>query len=410
MDIRIVETLPMSGVLSDPFYRVDGSREAVSLDWSYVNNSFDLIDRNIDYSKLPFADLVKKTFLTYNSISCQTKEIIETVVMESGNASDPNNLPGYNNSNEWVYQPANFRLPAELQSGLSNDLLTWPYPWNEGVTLTKTFLNSESNTVQPLYTAFYRKPTMTSFELANVDGGKVYTDGWYTSYIIAVKTYVMTEPDPTVPLSCSNGLILFNENDNLFYINITGTCLPIDTLLLTHLPENDIVNWSPSPSFQQWMDFLKSNYASIYGAGGMNQNNNFGGTLSPNITSGYTSTLNQNSGSVAGIGLVGNPSPSNSVSPMDPVYYIECNHLATPELNAAILLELKQLCGCCHENKFGMSHIETWVKLTSKRSSAFIYFNEENFKESQAIIVSARAHCTLSIYDQGCNFKYNSKC
>jgi hypothetical protein len=141
----------------------------------------------------------------------------------------------------------------------------------------------------------------------------------------------------------------------------------------------------------------------------MNQNNYFNGTLSPNLSSGYSATLNQNTSTV-GVGLSGDESPSSVVTAMDRCYYTECNHLATPELNAAILLELKQLCGCCADNKFGMSHIEVWVKLKSKRDSAFIYFNEDNFKESQAIIISSRSHCTVNLADKSCNIKFGSSC
>jgi hypothetical protein len=433
MDVRIVETLPMSGALSDPFYKLDGTKEGISLDWSYVNNSFDLIDRNIDYSKLPVQlatfdvngnlvtdGLVKKAFLTYNSISCQTKEIIETVVMESANEASPIQAPGYCNSNEWVYQPENFRLSAELQNGLSNDLLTWPYPWTEGVTLVKTFLNSQSNTVQPLYTAYYRRPTMTTFELANVEGAKVHTDGWYSSYIVAVKTYLTASPDPNIPLSCSAGMILYYNN--AFYVNLTGTCIELGSLFITDpldpmntvdaaLPEYDTINWSGVPTFQQWMDFLKSNYYDTFSAGGMNQNNFFNGTLSQNINNGYSATLNQSTSSASSnVGLIGDESPSSIVTAMDRCYYSECNHLATPELNAAILLELKQLCGCCADNKFGMSHVETWIKLQSKRNAAYIYFEEDNFKEAQAIIISSRPHCTVNLSNKSCNIKFGSSC
>jgi len=431
MNINTVTTLPMSGILADPFYKLDGSQESVSLDWSYVNNSFALVDRNIDYSKLPIASnqYVKKTFLTYNGISCQTKEVIETVVMESENTAEANFLPGYNNSSEWTYQPANFRVPAELQSGDSNDLLTWPYPWNEGVTLTKTFLNSQSNTVQPLYTAYYRRPTMTAFELANVEGNKVYTDGWYTSYTIAVKTHEALAPTPLISLSCPAGVIVF-ATDNNFYMNTTGTCIEPGTTTIVvpnpawypgslvtptiiedaSLPQYDTVNWSVSPTFQNWMDFLKVNYVSTFNAGGQNQNNNFTGTLSPNLSSGYSATLNQSASSANLVGLSGDPSPANIVTGLDPVFYIECNHLATPELNAAILLELKTLCGCCKEDKFNMSHIETWIKLNGKLEAASIYFDEESFKAAQEIITSSRAHCTVCLTDKSCNFNYSMKC
>jgi hypothetical protein len=420
MDIRTVETLPMSGVLSDPFYKLDGTKESVSLDWSYVNNSFDLIDRNIDYSRLPLAPdtFAKKVFLTYNGISCQTKELLETVVMESSSAASLTFLPGYRNSNEWAYQPANFRVPAEVENGSSVDLLSWPYPYNEGVTLIKTFLNNESNVVLPLYTAYYRRPTMSVFELANVEGSKVFTDGWYTSYVIIVKTAEANSADPTQPLSCAEGLIVF-DTDEQFYVNITGTCLPPGVTFTPGpgpiydlaLPRLDPINWSPVISFAQWQTFLKSNYVNSFGgAGGANYNNEFTGTLAPNILSGYSATLNQSTNSGNSVGLVGNPSPANTVTGLDPVFYVESNHLATPMLNLAILCELKKLCGCCKEDKFGMSHIEMWVKLRGKREAAFIYFNEESFKAAQEMIISSRSNCHISLTGETCDFNFGTQC
>lgn len=417
MKINTVETLPSSGALTDPFYKFDGSKESITLDWSYVNNSFAVVDRNIDYSKLPFQmgnGLVKKVFLTYNSISCQTKEVIETVVMESSNTADPTGEfnPNYNNSNEWTYQPANFRVPADLYGAPSNDLLSWPYPFTEGITLIKQFLNSQGNLNPPLYTAYYRRPTMTFYEIANVEGSKVFTDGWYTSYVIAAKTYDLMQPNPNTPNSSPAGIIIFNNTDDKFYINLTGTCLAIDLINFTHLPQFDTTNWQADPSFSQWMTFLKNNYSNSFNAGGQNQNNPYNGTLAPNLLNGgYNTQIYNSTNTFNNTGVNGVDSPANTVTPLNQVFYSECNHLATPELNAVILKELKRLCGCCHEDKFNMSHIETWIKLRGKQEAAFTFFNEENFKSAQEVIISSRAKCHSLLYDSdNCNFNYTRKC
>lgn len=428
MDIRIVETMPMSGILSDPFYKLDGTQESVSLDWTYLNKSFDLIDRNIDYSRLPIntSDMVKKAFLTYNGISCQTGDVLETVVMESGNEININYDPQYANSNEWLYQPSNFRVPKELQSGPSNDLLEWGYPYSQGITLKKVFLNSMSNILPPLYTAYYRQPTMTTFEISNVVGTNVYTDGWYSSYILAIKKWSSYPCDPGSPLTFQKGIIMYSmgiDGNFNFYVNTTGSVLPLNTSFTTinvglsvinldnASPGIDTLNWS-LPSFQDWKDLMKNNYVNTFaGAGGSNINNSFTGTLAPNLLSGYSATLNQSISSANNVGPSGNLSPVSIVTAMTPVFYIECNHLATPDLNYAILYELKKLCGCCKENKFNMSHIELWVKLRGKREAAFIYFNEESFKASQEIIEGSRTYCHCCLGDDNdCNFKYNTRC
>lgn len=420
MDIRIVESLPMSGALADPGYKIDGDKESITLDFSYEDSSFDIIDRNINYSLLPYkvgtGGLVKKVFLTYNGISCQTKQVIETVVMESADTADADQNPGYNNSNEWLYLPANFRLPSELQSGASNDLLEWTYPYNEGVTLVKRFLNSESNIDEVLYTAYYRQPTMTFYETANVEGGKVYTDGWYTSYVIAVKTFALLNPDPNIPLSCPVGIIIYNETDEKFYKNITGECLAVDLVNFTHRPENDDTNWVPSPTFADWMELLRNNISSratntVGGFG--NNNNNPINTTGPSNTATNRFTLSSESVDLTDnsllINISENPTPVGITLPTDPVYYIETNHLATPELNFAIRNKILEICGCCDDPKFGMPHIESWVRLAQKRLGAFIYFADENFKEAQCVIASSRPHCTQCLYhSKDCNFKYKS--
>jgi len=445
MDIRVVETLKRSGVLSDSRFSLDGTKELVSLDWSYKNNTFSVIDRNINYALLPFtieSQLVKKVFLTYNGISDQNQEILETVVMESANTADADYYPGYNNSNEWIYTPANFKIPVDPTGLNSNDLLVWPYPYSDGVTLIKQFLNAESNVYNPLYTAYYRRPTMTFYEMANVENNKVYTDGWYTSYVIAAKTYASAVASPG---GIALNDIVFYPANNKFYVNITGIYItsteytfsydtelngpfqvnenitmtsptatgkltaltdngttgtmrirlltgtvPTDNTVITgvtsgatclvngtvtaapYLPVDDTTNWRPDPSFIDWQTLMLSNYQDI--------------TPSMDIE---------------------NPEIQQEVSPSNKLYYIESNHMATPELNRAVLNMLKKICSVCDKKEFGMSHIEDWIKLCQKRTGAFVYFNQESFKECQRILASSRSHCDLALYGKNCNFNYN---
>lgn len=386
MDIRIVESLPTSGTLADSRFRIDPIKENVSLEFSYGDNSLTLMDYNLNYGLLPYQlgnGLVKKCFLTYNGVSNQTNEILETVLMESGNTQDPDQAPGFINSNEWIYYPANFNVPAALENGASVDLLEWGYPYTEGVTLIKQFLNSEGHLNPPLYTAYYRQPTMTNFELANVEGGKVYIDGWYSSYMIAVKTYNLVDP---TTYGIAQNQIIFNETDELFYINTTGDVLAFD-IDGAHLPENDTVNWTASPTFEQWMNLLREN---------------IGGNVIINTNNGGNPLVNNNVAVnnivPSGVQRFGN----RRVVPQDPVFYIESQHLATPILNKAILTELKRNCSCCHLPQFNMTHMEDWVRLTQKRLGAFINFNEENFKDAQCIIQSTRTKCNECLYHKTC--------
>ena len=181
MDIRVVESLPTSGSLSDPAFRIDGVVENVSLDYDYETRELVLIDTNLNYNALPSNlgnGLVKKTILTYNGISCQTRQLIQTVVMESSSEPSTTQAPGFNNSNEWSYTPSQFRLPGAYPT-TSNPLDTanFPYDQSQGITVVKQFLGGESGLVPNRYTAYYRAPVQHKFELANAEGTKIYTDG-----------------------------------------------------------------------------------------------------------------------------------------------------------------------------------------------------------------------------------------
>jgi len=353
MDIRIVESLATSGGLIDTQLRVDSTVENVSLNWDETNHLLSVVDYNLDYSVLPWqleTDIVKKVFLTYNGKNPGTGQMVETVLMESSPEGDLNQIPGYRNSNEWAYNPSTFKFPDEFLN-MTNpaDYANFPYDYSQGFTVVKQFLTAQANLAPgtPAYTAFYRAPHLTSFMPANVEGNRIYVDGWYTSYVIAAKTWAAA--NVTVN-GTAKGNILFYPAQNKFYINLTGSAGslvvdPKNALLL--MP--DTTNWKENPNFSEWTDFLRQ----------------------------Y----------------------NDSTLPGDAVYYAETQHLVTIELNKAILNELKNQASACVKPGYGGSAIMMYMKLMQKRLGAYIQFNAEVYHEASLILEQARGICNLCLYD-----------
>ena len=358
MDIRVVESVATSGGMNDPSVRIDSSLENISLAWDETTSKLSIVDYNLDYSVLPFqigSDMVKKVFLTYNGKNKTTGSMVETVLVQSSADADLNQIPGYRNSNEWAYTPSEFRYNPELRN-LTNplDYANMPFDYGQGFTVVRQFLTAQANVSPgtPAYTAFYRAPHFTSFLPANVESNRIYVDGWYTSYVIACKTWAVLDPALN---GSTEGHILFYPNQNKFYKNITGAGGsliqdPQNSLLL----KPDTTNWSPDPNFEDWTDFMRL----------------------------YVDSF-----------LVDSP-----------VYYAETQHLVTVELNRAILKELKQQCSCCHDPNFDTSKIIAYMKLMQKRLGAYVQFNAEIFHEASCILDSARSMCTLCLYntDESC--------
>lgn len=200
MDIRVVESIPTSGGLADPSFRITNTVENVSLSWDEQTGELSVVDSNMNYNLLPwqlYDNAVKKVFLTYNGKAYESSDILETVLVESKNEGDVNQIPGYFNSNSWAYKPSTFHYPTEiLEMTNISDYATLPYDYREGFTVVKQFLTAQANVTPgtPAYTAFYRAPTLTNFIPANVEGNKIYTDGWYTSYVCVVKRWSTADP------------------------------------------------------------------------------------------------------------------------------------------------------------------------------------------------------------------------
>lgn len=365
MDIRVVETMPTSGVMTDSQFRIDPSIEVVSLDYDETDGSLTLVDYNLNYSLLPWqlgTDLVKKTFLTYNGYNCETAKLYETVVMESGSGAEPTGaqLPGFNDSNEWNYTPRYISYDTGLQAMTDpNDWSTYPYDVSQGYTVIKEFLTAQANLSPdiPMYTAFVRQPQLTSFAPSNVSGNKVWTDGWYTSYTIACKKWALVDP---VTNGASQGQILYYEPQEKFYVNLTGVggTLVVDpNNPLLFIP--DTVNWRDTPTFTEWTDLMRQNLGSA-----------------PAIVD-------------------------------QPIFFVENQHLVTADLNRAILSELKGMCRLCTEPTFGISQIDDHIKLTTKRLAAWYTFNQELFHDAQKIIEGTRELCYMCLYHKHALLKSN---
>jgi len=364
MDIRVVESLVTSGGLADDTFKSDPDLELISLDWDENNHELTVVDHNLNYHLLPYqlyGDCVKKVFLTYNGKACGSGHLLETVVMESANDDDINQIPGYNNSNEWIYNPSQFHYPNEILH-MTNpaDFANQPYDYREGFTVVKQFLTAQANVTPgtPAYTAFYRAPHLTSFIPANVEGNRIYVDGWYTSYVCVVKKWITVDP-PTN--GASTGDIVFYEPQNKFYINLTGVGGsliqdPNDPTLM--MP--DLVNWRENPTFSEWQTLMKNN-------------------LGPVLTG-------------------------------DPIYFIETQHLVTVEINKAILTELKKQCNCCHQPDFNITTLANYSKLIQKRLGAWVQFNSELFLDASCILESSRPLCNLCLYHNDCLTKPHGSC
>jgi hypothetical protein len=355
MDVRLVESMATSGGLKEPVFRLDPTLEHVSLAWSAEDESLVLVDYNLDYASLPEQlyqnnGIFKKTFLTYNGKDCETGKMLETVLIESSPEQDANFLPGFTNSNQWIYKPSSFTYhPGILNLTNIADYATMPYDYSQGFTVVKQFLTSGGSIVpnsQSPFTAFYRAPTLTSFLPSNVENNKIYTDGWYTSYVIACKTYT------SIGSTVATGDIIYYPPQRKFYKNLTGSKGSESQDPLNPTLNILSADWSVDVQFTDWIEFLRAN------------------------------------------------SQGSSIG--EKVYYLETQHLVTVELNTAILTELKCQCSCCDKPDFNTSNILLYMKLMQKRLGSYVLFNEENFHEAQCVIESSRKICETSLCNQKC--------
>jgi hypothetical protein len=367
--MKNVETIPTSGILSDPAFRADGEVENVSLNWNEADKTLRVQDGNLAYNLLPYqlyGQCVKKVFLTYNGFHKPNSPLLETVLLESSSEFDDNQLEGYANSNAWSYTPGTTFYNPEIRELTDiSQYKDMPYDYSQGFTVVKQFItaganlgNLSTNSAAPLYTAFYRAPTLTTFLPTNVEHGRIYTDGWYTSYVCAVRTWEFK------PENVMQGDIIYYPLNNTFYLNLTGQ---VGNLVLEdpNDPESisipDTMNWSNEPTFEHWKELMRRNI-----------------TAQVNIDS--------------------------------PIYFIESQHLVLAEINQAIKKELQNNCSVCHKPDYNMTALSDYIRLNSKRIGAVIKFNEGFFHEASHILKTARSICHMCLYHKECLTTSSGRC
>ena len=350
--MNITNSKNTGGLIQDSLYLTDPTNKHVGFNWEHTTQELTLDDTNIDYTALPVnlgTTFVKKVFITYNGIERKSGQLLETVVASSNNGPGVSGEPNHNNSNQWTYKRTDL-TPRALSEDIVSplDFIAHNFYVGLGTTLSRDFIDYATGTTS---THYYRAPFIATNQYSNVESMQVYLDGWYTSYIFVTKTYNTVNPSVT---GIVEGTILYNESDENYYKNLTGNTLPLDPLM-THLPENDNVNWG-FPDFNDWREF-----------GRLHINN-----TTPNINSS--------------------------------LFMLETQHLALPELYTSILNETLKFGDCCHRPDYDQNKLQMYMKLHQKRYAAFLQFEDGDYYKMQQIIQTAREMCSMCLYhDDACN-------
>jgi hypothetical protein len=343
MDIRSTQSRSTSGLYSDPRFLSNPNLEGVSLTWDALENKLVLTDININYNTALYTNFFKKAIITYNGYNKTANYLLETLVYQSDNSNPASLVNNSTKANFWEYIPSQFKVEDELRTTTNPlDFATQPYDYTQGFTVVKQFLTNQSNaSMQVDYTALYRSPILSILYPVNVVGKNVFTDGWYTSYIILTPTieYARSLYTNSIP----KGTIVYDPTSKNFFINTTGADL--NAPVLTNEPEN----WSTSISLEQWQSFLRDN-------------------LDAHITNNL-------------------------------VLFVETQHLVLPDLFLSIENTVLNGAVACNNGNYGLDVIDTWVRLSQKASAAQIFFNNENYSAMQKIIESSRSLCSKCLTD-----------
>jgi len=345
MDIRSTQSLSTNGLYLNRQYFNDPALEGVSLYWDAESETLQLTDINIKYNVNLYQNFYKKAILTYNGFDKTSNLLLETKVYESNNSAPATTTDDSAKANFWNYKPKEFTYETEYLTSINPlEYATQPYDYTNGFVVLKQFLTNESNyTMQAEYKALYRSPTLPVFTPTNVSGTTVYTDGWYTSYLVLTPSIAYTRSlynNNDIP----TGTIVYDPTSEAFYINISGTDTGAEI-------STDTENWSESISLEQWKDFLRNN-----------------------IDNQITNSL---------------------------VTFTETQHLVMPELFRAIENVVLEGAVNCTKN-YGLDIIDAWVRLSQKVSAAQIFFNNENFMAMQKVLESARALCNKCLTGKIC--------
>jgi len=338
MNIREVESIATSGALLDTSLRVDGNVENVTLAWDSEESMLGVLDHNINYSHLP----------------CKLYGEAVKKTFLTYNGKDPKTGKVL----ETVVMESSDTSDVDQSAGFNNSN-EWYYKPSEFTFPTEilSLTNPADYNNQPYD---YREGFTVVKQFLTANANLSPGNPAYTAFYRAPTVNTFVPPNTSnnkiyvdgwyTSYVCvvrvweesnlsevSTGDILYK--DGKYYINLTGS---------TNSTPDD--NWKESPSFEEWQTLMRNN-----------------------------------------VGVI---------TTLDPIYFIETQHLVTVELGAAILSEIVKNCasGACDSHTFGVSHISTYMKLLQKRLGSWVKFNEGLYHEVSDILESSRALCSQCLY------------
>lgn len=344
MDIKNIITVDTDGALSKEIYKVMPELPAVTAWFSDIDaekRTLFMSPSNIRFTDLPnIQNSTYATFLTYNGSLGLSNKIFSAVVAQGTGLFDMNNAPVLEyNPGEVVPFDAETVDDIVVEISMYNgtvDVVTY----SEGI-----LVQGEK---QYKVKSVRANPTNIT-KLPNIEGGRVYLDGWYSYTTVIFKNISVGD-------RVEEG-IFYGYQGFIFKASVSGIMN-----VLTGENEGSVA-------------IISATYSTGDDAAIQEENTDYKEILFSLDSSGTDDDANS-----------GNT-------------FIHSQILITEEIRDAIIKEVMEasLDTCC-----GPIEYEDWQKLTMKRMAAAIMFENSLFENAQIIIESSRSFCMSGKYDVGC--------
>jgi hypothetical protein len=295
---------------------------------------------NVRVDAIPnMMDATYITFLAYNGTLGLSKKVFTTVVAQNSDTLDLSNLPVI------YYNPAELNVPAK---DLLEDVVIDIKMYNGTVDVLRYSEGVLNNGEKSYFVKSQQAYPTTITSMPNVAGGRVFMDGWYSYTTIIFRNLPPGSSVVEGVFYSFDGLIFKASTSGSVYYNSANEVVIVPTGSLD--PEEGDVQT------------LNTYYEDLL----------FG--------------LNENSG----------------ISAMGNSVYIHSQLLVTDQLRDSITAEaIEAAMNPCQEC-LNYIDFQNWQKLTLKRMSASVMFENGLFENAQIIVESARALCSVA--------KYNARC
>ena len=341
MEVKNIITIDTDGSLSKDMYKNFPEKPAVSVWFSHIEaekRTLMFSPNNIRYTAVPdVQDATYITYLTYNGSLGLSNKVFSSVVGQSSGIFDTACAPvlEYNPGEVKPYNAEtvdNIVVEISMYNG-TVDVVTY----SEGI-----LVDGEK---QYRVKSIRNNPTRVT-KLPNVEGNKVYLDGWY-SYT----TVIFRNIEPGNIVRRGNfygyqGFIFKATDDGVMYVN------PNEQVVIIREGDTTVAEGVVQTENTDYKEILFSLEST---------------DTDDDVESGNV--------------------------------FIHSQVLITEEIRDAIIKEVMNasLDKCC-----GPIEYDDWQKLTMKRLSAAIMFENCLFENAQVIMESARSLCTSGKYDVGC--------